>query len=103
MVKQGFQTTGSGNGLARGMPFLQGALHRPEGALVAGEAEEDGRIAVVYNHGDTPPEITIAETAGRVQTVMADGVAVAIVARADGPGLTTDDVLLVERFVGGCA
>ena len=66
--------------------------------LMAEDLPCEGRIAVVYDHGDPPPEITILRTAGNVQTVLANGVAVAIVACADGPDLAAEDVMLVERF-----
>ena len=71
----------------------------PEGVVIAENEADEGQIAVIYNRGDAPPEITVTETAGKVQTVLANGVAVAIVARAEGPRLTRDDVLLIERFV----
>jgi hypothetical protein len=70
----------------------------PDGAMLSGDPADKGKIAVVYNRGESPPEITIHDAGGPVQTVMANGVAVAIVARADGPPLTGSDVLLVERF-----
>lgn len=72
----------------------------PEGALISGDTAEDGRIAVIYNQGETPPVITIAGSAQTVQTILANGVAVAVVANVDGPRLTANDVMLVERFVG---
>jgi hypothetical protein len=86
------------DGLARQMPMGLTAMSGPQGALVSDEANGEGRIAVVYDHGDPPPEITISRTAGNVQTVLANGVAVAIVACADGPDLAAEDVMLVERF-----
>ena len=86
-------------GLARHMPLSLAWSTGPEGALIPADVEDEDMIAVVYNSGDTPPEITIAETAERVQTVLANGVAVAIVACAEGPRLTVDDILLVERYV----
>ena len=91
------------DGDAYAIAFVAAPSDSPEGALLAGEEDSDGKIAVVYNHGDTPPEITIYQTGGHVQTVMANGVAVAVVARADGPRLTSKDVLLVERYVAGRA
>ena len=84
---------------AQDMSLFHAGGSTPEGALVTGETADDGRIAVVYNSGDTPPEITIAGTSKTVQIIMANGVAVAVVARAHGPRLTRKDVLLVERFV----
>jgi hypothetical protein len=88
------------DGLARQMPMGLDAAGSPQGALISSEAEGEERIAVVYDHGDTPPEITITQTAGNIQTVLADGVAIAIVACATGPRLSVDDVMLVERFAG---
>ena len=85
--------------LARHIPMIANACTNPEGVVIADDEADAGQIAVIYNRGDAPPEITITDTAGIVQTVLADGVAVAVVARADGPRLTRDDVLLIERFV----
>jgi hypothetical protein len=81
------------------MPLFQNMGEEPEGALIAGEEPEEGKIAVVYMRGDTPPVITISEGAESVQIVRANGVAVAIVACAEGPRLSREDVLLVERYV----
>ena len=72
----------------------------PEGALISDESDGCNRLAVVYEHGDTPPEITITEPDGNVQVICADGVAVAIIACASGPMLSVSDVVLVERFDG---
>lgn len=88
------------DGRARQMPMGLRTAPHPQGALVSDETDNNGRIAVVYDHGDAPPEITISQTDGNIQTVLANGVAVAIVGCADGPDLTVDDVLLVERFAG---
>ncbi|MBW4707995.1 hypothetical protein KX928_09365 [Roseobacter sp. YSTF-M11] len=71
----------------------------PEGALIPDDGTAEDKIAVVYDKGEAPPTITITDVSGSVQTVHANGIAVAIVACADGPRLTVDDVLLVERFV----
>lgn len=84
-------------GFARQLPLSTGS--GPEGALIADDTANDDRIVVLYDHGAPPPEITIFQTAGQIQTVMANGVAVAVVARSDGPRLTAQDVVLVERFV----
>ncbi|NNE53303.1 MAG: hypothetical protein HKN30_13005 [Sulfitobacter sp.] len=78
---------------------LLSAEHTPQGALVPDTAQDCDQVAVVYNKGDTPPKITVEETDGPVQTVRANGIAVAIVARAFGPAISPDDVLLVERCV----
>lgn len=68
-----------------------------EGALVPDISQMRDQVAVVYNKGETPPEITISDVSGSVQTVLADGIAVAVIATADGPALSAEDVLLVER------
>jgi hypothetical protein len=71
----------------------------PQGVLVPDNAFKHDQVAVVYNKGDTPPEITVKMISGDVQTVLANGVAVAVVARASGPTISPEDVLLVERHV----
>lgn len=88
-----------GGPLAQRMPVASHPCSGPEGAIIPDVAEDEDKIAVVYDRGQTPPTITITDIAGGVQTVHANGVAVAVVACADGPRLTVDDVLLVERFV----
>lgn len=70
---------------------------RPQGALVPNTLHNCDQVAVVYDKGQTPPEITIRAVSGSVHTVLADGVAVAVLARASGPAPSVDDVLLVER------
>tara|TARA_R110002072_G_scaffold261831_7_gene420617 strand:- start:1289 stop:1639 length:351 start_codon:yes stop_codon:yes gene_type:complete len=69
----------------------------PQGALVPDTLHDCDQIAVVYDKGQRPPEITIARVSGTVHTVLADGVAVAVVARANGPAPSVADILLVER------
>ncbi|QUJ77852.1 hypothetical protein KDD17_07935 [Sulfitobacter albidus] len=59
--------------------------------------EEHDHIAVVYDEGDTPPEITIRQVSGTVHTVLADGIAVAVVANTSGRVPSPSDVLLVAR------
>jgi hypothetical protein len=71
----------------------------PQGVLVPDEAANCDQIAVVFDKGQTPPEITIKQISGSVHTVLADGIAVAVVARAAGPAPSAEDVLLVERYV----
>ncbi len=71
----------------------------PKGALVPDAQGETDYIAVVYDEGDTPPEITIKQISGTVHTVLANGVAVAVIARATGNAPRVADVLLVERSV----
>jgi hypothetical protein len=68
-----------------------------QGALIPDCNEDMDHIAVVYDKGDTPPHITIKQVSGSVHTVLADGIAVAVVARATGKAPTPADVLLVER------
>ena len=62
-----------------------------------GKRPKRDKVAVVYDKGDPPPHITVQEISGTVSSVHADGVAVAVVARATGPDLLAEDVLLVER------
>lgn len=71
--------------------------HGPMGALVPAGLRDTDKIAVIYDKGQTPPTITIQEVSGSVHKVMADGVAVAVVACASGPAPSKEDVLLVER------
>ncbi len=79
--------------------MLTGAhgMSSPEGALVRNTLHACDQIAVVYDKGQTPPTVTITQVSGSVHTVMADGIAVAVVARASGPAPCVDDVVLVER------
>ncbi|WP_227269332.1 hypothetical protein [Roseobacter weihaiensis] len=84
-------------GFARQLPLSAGS--GTEGALIADNTASDDRIVVLYDHGAPPPEITISQTAGQIQTVLANGVAVAVIARSGRPRLTAQDVVLVERFV----
>ncbi len=72
---------------------------QPQGAFVPDSRTNRDQVAVVYDKGNPPPEITIRAISGSVQSVLADGVAVAVVAHAAGPGLSAEDVLLVERTV----
>ena len=81
-------------GLMPGTRMIDKGLH---GALIPDEQHNSDHIAVVYDKGDTPPEITIQEVSGSVHTVWADGVAIAIVAKANAPAPDVSDVLLVER------
>ncbi len=69
------------------------------GALVPDQSGDDDHIAVVYDKGETPPEITIKQVSHSVHTVLANGIAVAVIARATGKAPTASDVLLVERSV----
>ncbi|MBB3993804.1 hypothetical protein GGR95_001435 [Sulfitobacter undariae] len=71
----------------------------PKGALVPDTDGASDHIAVVYDKGDMPPEITIKQVSGSVHTVLANGIAVAVVARKNGKAPTVSDVLLVERRV----
>lgn len=87
------------SGLARSMPIPTAWEKGPEGALIQDDTADQDQVAVVYDKGETPPEITITDLSNTVQAVNANGVAVAIIACSAGPRLTVDDVLLVERFV----
>lgn len=86
-------------GQAQFMPVTATSRRGPEGALIPDADAVTDTIAVVYDKGQTPPVITISDASSQVRTVMANGVAVAIVACASGPRLTKQDVLLVQRFV----
>lgn len=79
------------------MPVAAATEPCPQGVLVPNTQENHDQIAVVYDKGNPPPKITIKEISGTVHTVLADGVAVAVVARATGPAPRVDEVLLVER------
>lgn len=81
------------------MPNAQASQAAPQGAFVPDIMHDCDQVAVVYNKGETPPEITIRQVSGSVHTVLADGVAVAVIARAAGPAVSPEDVLLVERSV----
>ena len=70
-----------------------------QGALAPDSRGETDHIAVVYDKGNTPPEITIKQVSGSAHQVLADGIAVAIVARASGDAPNPSDVLLVERGI----
>ena len=79
------------------MPMHSPAEQTLQCALVPNTIHDCDQVAVVYDKGQTPPEITIREVSGSVHTVLANGIAVAVIARASGPALSPDDVLLVER------
>ena len=83
--------------LATGLERCRGASG-PRGALVPDGRLEDDRIAVVYDRGQKP-RITVEAICATVHKVLADGIAVAVVARASGQAPREDDVLLIERFV----
>lgn len=99
MQKQSAPHTQHTDGTATPLPFMGNMDAGPDGALISGDPADKGKITVVYNRGDTPPKITIRETSGHIQMVMANDKAVAVVAQANGTRLTADDVLLIERFV----
>jgi len=84
----------SAKGLLPNARQIEKGLH---GALIPGAKQNSDHIAVVYDKGDTPPEITIEKVSGSVHTVRANGVPIAIVASANGPAPNVNDVLLVER------
>lgn len=79
--------------------LLAEAQSAPIGASVPDAEAPYDHVAVIYPKGQTPPMITVETLSDTVQTVLADGVAVAVVARADGPTLIPSDVLLIERVV----
>lgn len=81
------------------MPGAKISQVTPQGAFVPDTMHDCDQVAVVYNKGETPPEITIRQVSGSVHTVLADGVAVAVIARATGPAVSAEDVLLVERSI----
>ncbi|WP_299023670.1 hypothetical protein [uncultured Sulfitobacter sp.] len=81
------------------MPLKAECERGPKGALVPDARGETDHIAVVYDKGETPPEITIKQVSGSVHTVLANGIAVAVVARTTGKAPSVSDVLLVERSV----
>ncbi|MDF3413969.1 hypothetical protein HKX54_05850 [Sulfitobacter sp. M57] len=81
------------------MSAKQNSPLAPQGAFVPDTMHDCDQVAVVYNKGETPPEITIKQVSGSVHTVLADGVAVAVIARAAGPAVCAEDVLLVERSI----
>ncbi|MGJ8545182.1 MAG: hypothetical protein ACSHWZ_07030 [Sulfitobacter sp.] len=81
------------------MPTAAPSQTGPQGALVPDHQHDRDRIAVVYNKGETPPEITIKTVSGSVHTVMANGIAVAVVASSREAAPTVSDVILVERSV----
>lgn len=80
-------------------PAKTSEIPGPQGALVPDTLHDCDQIAVVYDKGQTPPRITVKQVSGSVHTVLADGIAVAVVASASRPTLNPDDVLLVERSV----
>lgn len=85
---------------ATGLTPLHNQAERcPQGMLVPDIDQEIDRVAVVYDKGDPPPEITIHQVSGFVHTVLADGLPVAVIARAVGPAVSIDEVLLVEQCV----
>jgi hypothetical protein len=71
----------------------------PQGSFVRDNHQNCDQIAVIYNKGQTPPHITVKKVSSSVQTVWADGVAVAVVACTSRPTLRPDDVLLIERSI----
>ena len=79
------------------MPAGAVAERNPQGALVPDPLHNCDQIAVVYDKDQSPPEMTIHQVSGHVHTVLANGIAVAVVARASGPAPAVEDVLLVER------
>jgi hypothetical protein len=81
------------------LPMHADPMTGPEGAFVSDVTEEDDRVVVIYPHGNQPPKITVHNTPHGVHTVLANGVAVAVVARSNGPELDASEVVLVERYM----
>ncbi len=81
------------------MPAQAHCERGPKGALIPDAHGEADHIAVVYDKGDTPPEITIKQVSSSVHTVLANGIAVAVVARLNGTAPRVSDVILMERRV----
>lgn len=80
-------------------PLHYQSQHSLQGMLVPDIEQEIDRVAVVYEKGNPPPEITIRQVSGFVHTVLANGLPVAVIARAVGPAVSIDEVLLVEQCV----
>ncbi|MGB7244051.1 MAG: hypothetical protein WBC93_18445 [Sulfitobacter sp.] len=87
------------DGAAEMMPLSVTHGHGPEGAFLPDVARKADQIAVVYDSDETPPAISIWHVSQSVCAVMANGVAVAVVACANGPSLKAEDVVLVARSV----
>lgn len=68
-------------------------------ALVPDSDEKHDHVAVIYQGGKEPPQITIDQVSDQVHTVFANGIPVAVVASADGYAPAPEDVLLVEHFL----
>lgn len=90
-------------GLAQHLPLVPTCSKGPEGVFIPDENAADNKVAVIYDKGQTPPTITISDASACVQTIMANGIAVAVIACSTGPRLSSDDVLLVERFIASPA
>jgi hypothetical protein len=81
------------------IPVHGAPMSEPEGVFVPTSGDHSCKVAVIYARGRTPPTITILSDIKGIQTVCADGVAVAVVASSEGPDLSPDDVMLIERYV----
>ncbi|MEM7521305.1 MAG: hypothetical protein AAF307_09730 [Pseudomonadota bacterium] len=84
---------------AAGMPPAHVGVQAPQGALVPSPDAARDHVAVVYERRLGPPEITVKNPGACVQTVLADGMPIAIIASASAPSITAADVLLVERVL----
>ena len=80
-------------------PFPEAHLPSPQGMLLDDGPSGAENVAVVYDRGQIPPQITVKEVSSHVHQVLADGIAVAVIARATGPAPSADDVMLVERVI----
>lgn len=78
-----------------------GAIYQkgPQGALIPNGKQKHDQVAVIYDKGETPPTITVKQISGSVHTILADGIAVAVVARSTGKALCAKDVVLIERGI----
>ncbi|GFE51662.1 hypothetical protein So717_34150 [Roseobacter cerasinus] len=55
-------------------------------------------LAVIYDRNSPPPRITITQVSQMIQTIHADGIAVAVMACAQSAGMNADDVPLIQRL-----
>lgn len=84
---------------AAGLPPYHTSSDSPLGALVPDAVQECDQVAVIYDPAQGAPKITVQTAAACVQTVLADGIAVAVIASASAPALSPEDVLLVARAI----
>lgn len=87
------------DGTAASTTFPAAQTPCPHGMVLNESPNGAENVAVVYDRGQIPPEITVKEVSSRVHQVLADGIAVAVIARATGPAPSAKDVMLVERVI----